>query len=106
MSLPSPPGLLIALFILYLLYRLFPRAVRCLFISLGISLYRSSPADYKNMIEFCTTSHGQWEFDRICQGNVSLLGIEVMVYTIAIICAFTEVEGIVSRGRSKEEKVA
>jgi hypothetical protein len=106
MSLPSPPGLLIAPILLYLLYRLFPRAIRCFFISLGLSFYRSSPADYKNMGKFCTTSHGHWEFDRTCQGNVSLLGIEVMVYTIAIICAFTEVEGIVSRERFKEGKVA
>jgi hypothetical protein len=106
MNLPKPPGLLIALTLFYILYRLYPRAIRCLFIALGLSLYRSNPADYKNTIEFCTTPHNQWEFNKICQGNVSLLGIEVMVYTIAIICAFTEVEGIVSRGRFKEGKVA
>jgi hypothetical protein len=106
MSLPNPPGILIALFVLYLLYRLFPRTIRCLFISLGVSFYRSSPADYRKMIEFCTTPHGDWEFDETCQGNVSLLVMEVVVYTIAIICAFTEVEGIISRRRFKEGKVA
>jgi hypothetical protein len=106
MSLPKPPGLLIALFVLYLLYRLFPRTIRCTFIALGLSIYRSSPADYRKMIEFCTTPHDGWEFDRICQGNVSLLVMEVMVYTIAIMCAFTEVEGIISRRRFKEGKVA
>jgi hypothetical protein len=104
MSLPNPPGLLIAPLLFYSLYRFFPRAVRCFFIALGLSSWRSNPANLKDTIESCTTSHGQWELDRICQGNISLLVMEVVVYTIAIICAFTEVEGVISKGRFKSGK--
>lgn len=106
MNLPNPPGLLIAPILFYLFYRLFPRATHCLFIALGLSTYRSNPASFKTMLETCSTSHNQWKFDKICQGNVSLLGMEVMVYTIAIICVFTEVEGIVRRESVKGGKVA
>lgn len=34
-----------------------------------------------------------------CNGYMWLLCVEVMVYTVAVVCALTEVEGIVGRAR-------
>jgi hypothetical protein len=102
MSEPDPSGFIIAIVISCFLYRLFPRAFRCFFIGLGLSLWRTSPASYKDMIQSCSM-YGQWVE---CKGDVSLLGIEIMVYTIAVMCAIAEVEGVIGRARLRSEKAA
>jgi hypothetical protein len=99
----DPLGFIIATTLLYTFYRLFPRTIRCLFIALGLSLWRSSPASFRDMLEACNTP-SSLHFSNSCKGNVSLLGVEIMVYTVAIMCVVEEVETIIRRGRLRDEK--
>lgn len=52
------------------------------------------------MIQSCNM-HGQWVE---CKGDVALLGIEIVVYTIAVMCTIVEVEGVIGRARLRSGK--
>lgn len=91
-----------------ILNMLSPKFCRYLFVGLGVSLWRSTNTTAKDVIASCV-KYGKWEFGTYCRVDMAVFGTQIVVWTIAVMCALAELEHLVGRrwvrGQNKEREV-
>lgn len=57
-------------------------------------------ASVRTTIDACTAVyHGESHLEYKCRNNVGYLGCQIVVYTLAVMCALTELEQIITKRR-------
>lgn len=79
-----------------------PRVFRFFCIGMGLSWWRGGPmASVKTTIDICTAVYlGESHLEYKCGNNVGYLGCQIVVYFLAVMCALTELEHILTRRRA------
>lgn len=84
------------------LYLVSPRLFRYLFISVGLSTWRTTNTTVKDVIASCAKFQ-RWEFGTYCKIDMAVFGGQIVVFTVAVMCTLMEVEHIVRRRGHREE---
>lgn len=104
----SPLAVLLIIAVSATTFYLFaPRMFRFFCIGAGLSWWQSAPtASLKTTFQACAADHhrGSQFQEYECMGNVGLLALQTVVYTIVVMCGMKELEYILRRREGRQVK--